>query len=242
LLLRRTLGASALTLALATGVVLITDESHSTAGMRLARLCALSPALAVLAQAAIVALARHRGELLALESLGASPWLAARGAMLGSWLVGAVAIGLLLTPFSDVRSLFPVPPVSSAWFRDGLLMLSPDHGLRVQTDGTIGFLSLADEAGVVPGPGRLEALCVVLPAVLVLPPWQLLPEHRVAKVVAVALTLAASLLVLHGAAAHRLATALLPLAILPILLQLLGHALRSRQQLRWFRSILGQQP
>ncbi len=108
LLGRRCFGLSLLLLALALAVVLATDEAGSTVGQRAARLAVFAPAVAVVAERLVLSQARARGELVALAALGASPWSQARGAMVAAWAVGALSLLVLLSPLSDVRSLFPV--------------------------------------------------------------------------------------------------------------------------------------
>lgn len=238
-LLIRTLLVGLVALLVATGIVMTTDEAHSTVGMRVARLCTMTPALAAVAQAATLSLARQRGEARALESLGLGPWGVARGAMLAAWLLGAVSVGLLLLPVSDVSSLFPAPPVARGWVPDGDAMLSSEHGIRITRDGAIGFASTAPSTGLLV-PSRIQAMALVLPLALVLPAWLVIPGAVRSKVGVAAVALAATLLLLHAVAARRAPTIVLPLAALPLVVQLMLELGRSRRRLSFFRAILGQ--
>lgn len=238
MLLRTLLVGLAAVLA-ATAIVLATDETHSTAAMRVARLCTMTPALAAVAQASTLTFARQRGESRALESLGEGPWGVARGAMLAAWLLGAVAVLLLLLPVSDVSSLFPRPPVSSGWVPEGGGMLSTEHGIRVMPDGSIGFATASPDSGDFLVPSRLQAVAVVLPLAIVLPAWLVIPRSARGKAFAFALALAATLLLLHAVAVRRVPTVALPLAALPLVVQLTAEVVRGRRRLRFYRTILG---
>jgi len=239
-LLIKTLLLGCVAILLAAGVVVLTDEAHSTLGMRVARLATMAPALAVVAQASTLALAGHRGERRALESLGRGPWGVARGAMLAAWALGALAVLVLLLPVSDVSSLFPKPPVSSGWIAHGDALLSPEHGIRVTREGAIGFATTSKDASAFMGPSRFHAVGVVLTLAVVLPAWLVVPQSTQSKAFVAASALALTLLLLHAVAAERIPGAALPLVAAPLLLQLGLELSRSRQRLRFFRTILGQ--
>ncbi len=242
LLFWRTLAASLVILGLVTGVVLVTDEAYSTASMRVARLCALSPLIAAAAMASSLALARGRGELRALACLGASPWVAAWGALCAAWLFGVVAALLLITPLADVNALFPQPPLSSGWLVAGRDFIEPARGILVKGDGSIDFVKKLGLPRPYATPGGIEAFSTVLPQVLVLPAWLVAPLRTWARVWGLGLTLTLTLLALHAAALGRISQALLPLVAAPLVAQLAFAFERSRSQLALFSAMLGRTP
>lgn len=235
----RTLGLCLVVLGLVTGIVVMTDEVYSTAQMRVARLCAFSPLIAGVASASSLALARRRGELRALAALGASPWGAGWGALCAAWLFGAVMALVLLTPLSDVSSLFPEPPVSSGWLLQGDAFVEPGRGIRVEADGRVAFIDKQTPPAAFLNPGGVEALAAVLPQALVLPPWLLAPLRNAARAVGLLLTLALTLLALHAAALGRMPQLLLPLVALPLGAQLALALERSRMQVALYSAMLG---
>src|SRR5688572_7329327 len=93
----RVLGFVVVAAALATVVIVATDEAGSTAPMRVARLCALQPALTALGCWAVQAQVEVRGEARALLGLGASRWRLCRGPCVAGWVLGALALGALLS-------------------------------------------------------------------------------------------------------------------------------------------------
>ena len=238
LLFRRTLSMSVLLLALVALVVLSTDEAFSTPGMRVARLCAFAPAIAGIAVLLSFNLARRRGELRALEALGASPWMAGWGALVAAWLFGAFACVLLLTPWSDVSSLFPEPPLASGWVAEQQGFFEPAHGIRVLSDGSVSFAAKRATIELAP-PGRLQALSAVLPLALVLPAWLLAPLGLGMRAWGLATSVGFTLVALHAVALGRVPEILLPLAAAPLAAQL-GFALeRGRMQVTVFSAMLG---
>lgn len=235
----QTLGLAVVILGLVTGVVVMTDEVYSTAGMRVARLCAFSPLMAGVASASCLELARRRGELRALEALGASPWGAGWGALCAAWLFGVAMALTLLTPLVDVSSLFPEPPVSSGWLLQGDAFVEPARGIRVEADGRVEFIDKQSAPRAFLSPGGLEALAAVLPQALVLPPWLVAPIRMAGRAFGLGLTLALTLLALHAAALGRMPQLLLPLVAAPLGVQLALALEQSRMQVALFSAMLG---
>lgn len=235
----RTLGLCGVVLALLTGIVVATDEAYSTWPMRVARLCAFSPLVAVLALGSALELAKRRGELRALEALGASPWGASWGALCASWAFGGLAALTLLTSWADVSSLFPAPPVTSGWLLEGDAFLEPRQGLLVARDGMVRFVDKRVVDAPFSTPGGLEALSAVLPQVLVLPAWMVAPLKKRTRAWGLGLTASLTLLAFHAAALGRLSLLLLPLVALPIGAQLAVALERGRSQVSLFSAMLG---
>src|SRR5690606_29874609 len=151
----RVVGVVFVTAALAAVVIVATDESGSTAPMRVARLCALQPALAALGCWAVQAQAEARGELRALLGLGASPWRLCRGPCVAAWGLGALALVTLASPWADPSSLFPVV-APAAWERVGGQLVDPVHGVSVDARGALRFLGQSARR-VAQGPGAAAA-------------------------------------------------------------------------------------
>ena len=242
LLFWRTLAGALLLLALVTGVVVATDEAYSTFGMRVARLCAFCPLIAAVAMGSCLGLAAQRGELRALSVLGASPWTAAFGALCAAWLFGGVASLMLVTPLADVSSLFPAPPLSSGWHWQGDGFVEPARGIRVEADGAVSFIAQQHRTRQAMGPGGLEALSAILPQALVLPPWLAAPLVLRARVWALLLSLALTLVALHAIALGQLPRLLLPLVAAPLGAQLALSLERGQRQVTVFRAMLGRTP
>jgi hypothetical protein len=203
----------------ALGVMAATDEGGSTPAMRIARLCAFTPALAALGAAATLELARSRGELRALEALGVSPWGAAFGATLGGWFLGGLAVVGLMLPWSDVAALFPTVTSHDTWVGNAgraAQLLDRAHGVAVGVSGAVHWVEALPLAeGVEPSPGRGAAIACFAPLAFVTPTWIAAPLPIARRGVEVALTFAIAVLVLHAVAAGRAVVWALPLAALP---------------------------
>jgi hypothetical protein len=217
---------------IALGVMVATDEGGSTPAMRLARLCAFTPALAALGAATTLELARSRGELRALEALGVSPWGAAFGATLGGWFLGALAVAGLMLPWSDVAALFPTVTSHDTWVGQvgrTTELVDPAHGVAVGVDGGLRWVEALPLAQVA-DPGRRAAIACFAPLAFVTPTWTAAPLPIARRGVEVALTFAIAVLVLHAVAAGRGVVWALPLAALPFASSaLLAHCLPRRR-------------
>lgn len=218
LLFRRALAFSVAATLLALGVVVLTDEPLSTPGMRAARMAAFAPALAALGVSVALAQARGRGELRALAALGASPWRAARGAVLAGWLVGALAVALLASPWSDVSVLFPAMPSHAQWHRHAAALVDPASGVRVAADGVIGFVA-AHRSRAVDSPGALAALAAVTPLAALAPPWAGTRLSLLSRALGAGLAIVLAIVLLHVVASGRAPALVLVLAALPLAVQ-----------------------
>jgi hypothetical protein len=228
-LLQRTLGWGALVSVVTLAIVMLTDESFSTAPMRVARMAAFAPGLAALGAAAAMGQAQSRGELGALHALGASPWRASRGALFGGWLIGAISIILLSTPLSDVSALFPALAPMQVWEPLGASLVDLAHGVIIDPSGDLYFAD-PERMRAAHEPGAGTAIACVASIALVTPIWLVIPIRFLPRLAAAAGTTFLTVLLLHGAAAGRIGVGWLVLAATPIALQaLLGY--RSAQRL-----------
>jgi hypothetical protein len=223
----RALGMTLVGLALALGVVVATDEPYSTAGMRVARLSAFTPAIAALGAAAALGEAGARGELRALGALGATPFRAGLGAMLAAWFAGAVALGFLASPLADPSSLFPAIGVRHAWAPDARGLVDEASGLRILPSGALEILAITNPASGPSTPRTASALFAVTPLAIVTPIWVTSPLRLWARTTVALLALAVVVFLLHAVAAERLAPAWLVLAAAPLAVQAAaGHLVR----------------
>lgn len=175
----RALALSLVAAGLALTVVVATDEGAG-ARARLALMGALAPALGALGTAAATQLAAARGELRALEALGAAPSRVRRGAVVGGAVVALVGAGAAAS-LGDVGVLLPRPVTSVAWVveADGIAVVEPGLGLRVARDGTPSLLPRpadvpgrrADSAGGAAGAAMRAWIAVALVAAAAAPAW-----------------------------------------------------------------------
>ncbi|MCL4751724.1 MAG: hypothetical protein KJ015_16230 [Myxococcales bacterium] len=227
LLWRRCLGLSLLLSLLVAGVAAATDEPGSTLGMRLSRLAAFLPAVAVIAQQIVLAQCRARGELAALAALGASPLSQVRGAIVAGLSLGALAVAAVLSPLSDVSALFPVVGGASSFTPTDGGLWDPRSGVIYAPDGGVSFGAAAEPRSLAP-PTRDVAVGFVAPLALVAPVWGAAPLGLGARGGGAFLAFALSVLLLHGVAAARAPALCLGLGALPLALQAL-IAFRSRR-------------
>lgn len=229
LLAARTAALSALVTLLALGIVVATDEPFSTAQMRVARLCAVAPAVGALSVALVIAQAGARGELRSLEALGTPPLRAALGALLGAWLLGAIATVLVVSPLADPAALLPRVAAPTEWLLDAGAFAAPAHGVRVDAEGALGLgAALGAPAPSVP-PERLAAALAIGPLALVAPAWAATPLAWRWRLAAAGLAAALGVLLLHAVAAGRVAAPAVVLATLPLGLTVLA-GLRRRTE------------
>jgi hypothetical protein len=224
----RALALTALLGVVALAVAVITDESYSSWGMRVARMSALAPALAALGAGVALGQARSRGELRALHALGVSPLRVALGPMLAGWATGSVAVALVLSPAADVSALFPKVACNVPWTWDGAALVSGSGGLRVTPAGVPELGGALTLPVALAAPTRWAAALAVAPLGLVAPVWVSAPVSLRARAVAVAMTGGLTVLLLHAAAAQRLGPQWLVCGALPLALQaVVGHVRAS---------------
>lgn len=214
--------------AIATAIVTATDEAYSTLGHRISRLCALAPVVAALAIAIVVSQSKARGEVRALMALGLTPERTVRGATIAGLALGAVAIGLLASPWADPRSLFPAVTVDAAWVLENGALVEAGAGVRVQADG---MLVLLEPRGSGPAgflPSRAAAIAAIAPVALLTPPWVTTPMPLGLRGLTFALTVVFLVVALHVVAAGRWPPWALPFATTPLLFGLAWRKLGVR--------------
>jgi hypothetical protein len=213
----RALLFTAVCVAVATAVVMLTDEPFSNAHMRVARLSAFAPALAAVGASVAIAQAQSRGELRALVALGAAPWRASRGAAVATWLVGAIAVGLLISSYADPAALFPIVTPAS-WQRAGAGLVETATGVYVSMSGELSFASLRASPMVEYQPSRWAAAMAIAPLAATVPSWIATPSRLGARALAASLSIVATVFLLHAVAAGQLGSSALLLTAAPILL------------------------
>jgi hypothetical protein len=232
LLARRALAFTTLALAIAIGVTLATDEPYSTFRMRVARLCAIVPALAAIGSAVALAQSRARGELRALEALGVGPFRIGLGPMLVSWVLGLTAAAILVSPLADATSLFPALVSPARWVVDGGSLFDPVSGVRVLRNGSLKFSEASAELGAAFRPGAGVALLALVPLSLVVPLWTSAKLGLFARGAGALVTFAAVVVLMHAAAATRVHPAWLILGPLPLAAQALFAHVRTNTHVR----------
>ena len=214
-LFRRTLLASAVLLVLTAATVLATDEATSTAGMRVARLSAIAPLVIAMAILAVGGHARARGELRALEALGAAPWTSLRGAEYAGALLAAASLAALVTPLADATSLLPAVAPSIDW------TMNADRG-RATASGLVVFASGVIEAArtaAVPASHRIDASAAIpciAPIACLISAWAASPMRVALRLSSGVTTMLLAVAALHLVAASRLPPLGAMLASLPL--------------------------
>ncbi|MBN1607973.1 MAG: hypothetical protein JW940_15155 [Polyangiaceae bacterium] len=226
---RQTLGFTAAATALAAGVVMLTDEAGSSAGMRVARVAALAPGLAALGGCVALSQASSRGELRALAALGANPWRAGWGVSVAGWLIGAAAALVLCTTWVDASALFPAVPASATWAADGATFIEPFAGVRVLPEGSFRALEAVRPRGRGGGPGPVDALLGLAPLAAILPVWVVAPLASRGRAAVAALTGALLILLLHLVAGGQVPRIVLVLASAPLAVQATSAVLATRR-------------
>jgi hypothetical protein len=227
---RRTLLFALAVTCLALVVVVLTDEPESSAGMRLARLAAMGPAFAALSSWVVLSQVRHRGELRALEAIGASPWRTTLGATVAGWLIGVLSLAVFCLPLTDVQSLFPILPQDCAWRLDGDDFLEPIRGLRLAPDGSLESAGPKRGSPSVVDSRPKDALMFVGPLAIVLPVWVTAPASALSRLAACSIAAALAVVLLHLVASERAPAVSLVGVATPLFVQVsaqyLGSALR----------------
>ncbi len=219
-LFRRSLVAMAVLSALTAVTAVATDEATSTVATRLARLSALAPLVIATAELAVGAHARARGELRAIEALGAAPWRSLRGVELAGALVAAVSLLVLVAPFTDATSLLPAvrPLIEWTFAADGTRAFAP--GLVVHDDGALDLMTSSAAA-----PARLHAatwgaVACVAPIACVVPSWAATPMSVAVRFASGGIATLLAIVGLHLVAAARVPAPVAAAAALPLALSL----------------------
>ncbi len=200
------------------GVVIGTDEAFSTPAMRVARLSAFAPAIAALGVWLAVAQSRSRGETRALEALGASPWRVCRGAIVGGWLVGALAVAMLLSPWADGEALFPVLSATTSWSLDGATLVEPNIGARAHATGELELFQAEGARPLGFESAPRAAVLAVAPMAVLSPPWAGARVPPWLRMASLGVALAMSVVMLHAVASGQVSPWLLPVSAAPLAL------------------------
>jgi len=216
---RRALFAMGALLALAAAVVFMTDEATSTASMRLARLAALSPVVGAASLLGIAGHARARGEVAALEALGATPWRALRGAEWAGLVLAAVAVAALSTPWSDATSLLPAVQPVLDFVVDVRGAHASSAGLFIEPSGVI-HLAALHAPGFSPTRSPWIVVPCIGPVALLMPPWAVTPMPLLRRAASGGATFVLVVTALHLVAARRLPAVAASAAALPVLIAL----------------------
>jgi hypothetical protein len=227
LLFRRSLAAQSAALVVVFGVIAATDELTSTLAMRVARLCAFSPFVGALCVLGVSIHARSRGELRAVESLGATPSQASRGAALAAFVLALLAVAVLASPAADARSLLPAVHAGVDWTFDADGRLARALGIAIAADGRITLLGGNPLSPSTPPQGWLAMPCLA-PVALLCPAWAVAPMSRTARIASLVLTGGGVITLLHLIAGARITPAAGVLACCPLAIALLVS--RSGQQ------------
>lgn len=218
-LFRRALFAIVVLTLLAAATVVATDEATSTAAMRMARIAAISPLVSAVAMLGVAAHARSRGELSALEALGAAPFRTLRGVELAGVVAAALGMVVLSLPSTDATSLLPaVHPVIDWHLVDGgSRAIAP--GIVVHADGVIETTRAA-----LAGPSRTRAAWAALPCIgpvaCVVPAWSATPMLLARRLASGGATVVLVIVALHLVAAERIFPLLASVACAPLCIAL----------------------
>ena len=224
LLLRRSMLAATVATALAAGIVVSTDEAASTIAMRLARMAAFAPLIGAIAALSVVAHARSRGELRALECLGVPPWQAAHGAACGALLVSVAGVGVLLSPWADAASLFPIVHSAIDWTVDANGLAARTLGVVVSSDGHVALTGTLQRVRT--PPQAWAALPCFAPLAIAAPSWAVTPMSSSTRALSFALSGFAAVVCLHFVAAGRFSPLLSAVAVSPLLASTFNSRLR----------------
>jgi hypothetical protein len=213
----RAAATATLLLVLAWLVTAATDEGGLALAERAARVLPLAPACAGLGAWLALARGRARGERLALEALGQSPWQSSVAAIAGAGAVALVcALFVAALRSVDMRGFYPAVEHAATYRYEGGAFVDDARGIVVGRDGAITTLLPMAIGRIVPGcpaKGRLAASLTIALAGFAFP----MVAARVSRGtmgragLALGATLVASIILFHGAAAgrvHALACAL----------------------------------
>jgi hypothetical protein len=220
LLFQRALALALVFFGLFVGLVVATDEAGSTLALRAARLGALAPAIAVLAEAIVLARSRERGEIRTLAALGTPPWRSPLGAIAAGWLIGIAATALLASRYADVSSLFPTATIPTRWLAEASgSLVDPVSGARVLSDGSVVMLARDAIPAAARAPGRAAALLCLAPLAFVAPVWGAAPLTLTQRGAGAFVAAALAVGFLHALAAGRVGPGILVLSCSPLVLQ-----------------------
>lgn len=136
-----------LCLGLVAAVTAASDEGGLAWGVRAGRTLPLAPVCAAVGAWLALAPARARGDDLALETLGRSPWQRHAAAVLGGAVVAAAAaLVVALSSRVDIEGFYPRAEATLRWHFDGASFLTEDRHWRIALDGTPTLLPGAAEA------------------------------------------------------------------------------------------------
>jgi hypothetical protein len=213
-------------LVLLTLVIVAATDAGGTLATRVGMTAALAPLSG--AVGALVALwaAAAAGELRALAAVGADPFRAARGAVLGGVAVGALGVLVAASGAGDLGVLFP-RLAARAWVVEGAGVRELSLGLRVAPGGLISLVAPVVAPPPLPEGTVLFTLIALGAAAVAGPAWIAVPGLSAARRVGVAvLALASAVVAFQAVAAGRLSP--LALVVSPALLLTDGLLARYR--------------
>ncbi len=223
-------------LTVAVGVlVVLTDEPGSTARMRVARVCALSPLVVAVAIWSVLAQANARGELRALAALGVRPGMARLGALVASWAVLLLVLGTLLSlPEGALLALFPRAASSIQWSLDaGGGWHASSHAITAFADGSIRLGALATDHKAGAPDFRAAVAAAFGPVAIAIPFWAAQPMPTWTRTLSGAVAVMLMLCCLHAVAARGLNELVMTAVVVPLLVGLtpaLGAARRGQRR------------
>ena len=221
-------GAALVTLLLVGVVTAASDEGGLGWGIRAGRALPLAPVCAAVGAWLALAPGRARGEDLALEALGRSPWERHAAAVVGGALVAlAAAVAILVLARVDVRGFYPRAEAAIQWRAEPgaspVVFASEDGRWRIDPDGapraTQDPASLASAPIGLPRAARLSAALATAFAGFALPMWVARARSRravIAAITAVGIASLVTVLSFQAAAATRVPALVAPLG--PLLL------------------------
>lgn len=227
----RAASIAAVTAAAALLIIAATDDGAAWA-RRLGMWAALCPVAGALGAVAAVRLARSRGELRALEAIGAAPDRVVLGAVLGGVAIGLLGPVLAGSPLCDLAALFPRPALARVWVVDGEALRELTLGLRVGADGALQLAPGAIgalEPPLPPGAAR-GAVAALAAAALTAPAWAALRADGPRKPWIGGIAVVALIVAFQAVAAGRAHPAVLVLAPLIPLVDLAAARYRSRSR------------
>lgn len=202
----------------ATALILaLTDEPGSGLGARSARMSVLAPVSAALAVYLAVAQMQRRGELTALAALGVDRARATAGAVVGGWLLSAVAVAVMASSLSDPAALFPAPSRGAEFVVVNAELVESSKGVRIDRSGLMRFQAPQPRPDA-PLPPRSGALLAIASLGAAAPVWAARLTRLRGAAYSAAATCGAALLGFHAVAAGRLEPLWLVLCGLPLAL------------------------
>lgn len=225
-LLARSLLISVTLGALLLFVAALTDERDTTWPDRAARFAALWPIVSAVAVAMVKLQLQRRGELLALQLTGASPWRALRAALVGNTVVAMMSsIVLCVVP---LKALFPAATQRPQFAAVSSGILHPSRGVFLDHPQATPTWFSAEEIASFNAP-RVMVVLAVLWLGVVGAFWTISPCNKASRVALMAVVGVVAVFSFHAVAAG-----FSPVFLLSAPLILSAHSLMLIQSERSF--------